>query len=427
MSDVTPRRGTPARPTDRLVLFRESARLALDVMRAHKARSGLLVLGVAIGVTVLMGMVSIVGGLSRRIETEIRSTDQPVITLTKYDFLTEGDPENPRILARPDLTPEDAEAIEELCPAVGMAEFFVDASRPTILYRGDLRTRPMFVHGAGPRVLQVYSIPTESGRFFTDAEIRLKADVTYLGAGPAEDLFPGVDPLGKRVRIGGHHYTVIGVAKKRKSLFGGMADNFVFVPWTSFKKNLAREREPYYVYMTVAPEAKADDVVEQVRPVMRRRHGLRPGEKDDFALVTNDRVEEFVRRITGPIGIILLAMSSIGLTVGGIGVMNIMLVSVTERTQEIGLRKAVGAQRAAILAQFLIEAATLTGLGGAIGVAAGFLLAWTVSRFSGLPALVHPASAIGGVVFSVFLGIFFGMYPAFRAARLDPIDALRHE
>ena len=410
-----------------LGMVRESASLAFDVMRAHRLRSGLLVLGVAIGVTVLMGMVSIVSGLSRRIETEIRSTDQSVVTLMKFDFLTGGDPSNPRILARPDITPQDARALQDLCPAVGTAEFFVDANRPTILYRGELRTRPMFVNGAGTQVLRVYNIPTASGRFFTDGEVLTRADVAYLGAGPAADLFPGVDPLGKRVRIGSSHYRVIGVAKERTSLFGGVADNFVFVPWSTFRKNLAGPREPYYAYMTVAPGFTSEDVVDQARAVMRGRHRLRPGQTDDFAVISNDRIEEFVHRITAPIGLVLLALSSIGLTVGGIGVMNIMLVSVTERTQEVGLRKAVGARRIEILTQFLVESATLTGIGGVLGVVAGFILAALVSKLSGLPAYVNPASAVGGVVFSVLLGLFFGLYPASRAARLDPIEALRRE
>jgi putative ABC transport system permease protein len=407
--------------------FAETAKLALDVMRAHRLRSSLLILGVAIGVTVLMGMVSILSGLSRKIESDVRATDQSVITVSKFDFLTEGDPENPRILARPDITPEDARALGEACPSVGIAEFYVDSNRAMLLHRGDLRTRPVFVAGGGARILHVYRIPTASGRYFTDGEILARRNVCYLGSGPAADLFPGVDPLGKRVLIGDDHYVVVGVAAERASVFGGMADNFAFVPWTTFRKNLAKENEPYYAYLTVKDGAEADDVLEEARAVMRRRHGLRPGEPDDFALISNDRVDEFVRRITGPIGLILLVLSSIGLTVGGIGVMNIMLVSVTERTREIGLRMAVGARRREILAQFLVEAGTLTGIGGVLGVVAGFALAALVSRFAHLPALVNPLSAIGGVAFSVALGLFFGLYPASRAARLDPIEALRHE
>ena len=408
------------------VTFKESARLALDVIRAHRLRSGLLVLGVAIGVMVLMGMVSILSGLGRKIEQDVASTDQSIVTVSKFDFLTEGDPDTPRILARPDITPQDARALDDL-PSVGIAEFYADSNRARLMARDKLHTRPIFVTGGGARILHVYSIPTAEGRYFTDGEIVSSAHVVYLGAGPAADLFPGVDPIGKRIRVGDDHFTVIGVAAERKSLFGGLADNFAFVPWTTFRKSLAGENEPYYVYLTVAPGHTAEEVVEEARVVMRQRHALRPGAKDDFALIANDRIEEFVKRITGPIGLILLVLSSIGLTVGGIGVMNIMLVSVTERTREIGLRKAVGAQRNTILLQFLVEAGVLTGIGGALGVIAGFVLAALVSKFSGLPALVNPLSAIGGVVFSVLLGVFFGLYPASRAARLDPIEALRHE
>ncbi len=410
-----------------LETLKDASKLAVDVMRAHRLRSGLLVLGVAIGVTVLMGMVAIVSGLGRRIEAEIRSSDQSVVTLARWDFLTEGDPNNPRVLARPEIEPADARALEELCPSVGMAEYYADSNRPFIMYRGEQRTRPIFVNGGGAQVLNVYAIPTAAGRFFTEGEILSRAEVVYLGAGPAADLFPGVDPLGKRVRVGEAHYRVIGVAKERSSIFGGVADNFAFVPWTTFRKNLAGESDPTYVYMTVGEGYRTEQVVEEARSVMRARHQLRPGEKDDFSLISSDRIDEFVKRITGPIGLILVALSSIGLTVGGIGVMNIMLVSVTERTQEIGLRKAVGAKRSEILTQFLVESATLTGLGGVLGVAVGFLLAFLVSRFAGLPALVHPLTALGGVAFSVGLGLFFGLYPASRAARLDPIEALRRE
>jgi putative ABC transport system permease protein len=396
-------------------------------MRAHRLRSALLVLGVAIGVTVLMGMVAILTGLGAKIESEMTSSDSPVVTLSKFDFLTEGNPEDARILARPDITPDDARALEELCGSVGIAEFYVDANRGTVIFRGDQRTRPMFIHGGGARILHVYNLPVALGRPFTDGEVRQRANVVFLGYGATRDLFPGQDPIGKQVRIGPDHYTVVGAGAERESIFGGMGDNYAFVPWTTYRKNLSGPNDPYYAYMTVADGATADDVVDEARAVMRQRHRLRPGDADDFALIPNDRINEFVKRITGPIGLILVALSSIGLAVGGIGVMNIMLVSVTERTREIGIRMALGAKRREILAQFLVEAGTLTGIGGVIGVVLGLLLALLVSKVGGLPASVHPLVALGGVAFSAGIGVFFGLYPASKAAKLDPIEALRYE
>ncbi|MBZ0268167.1 ABC transporter permease [bacterium] len=406
----------------------EAARLAFEVMRAHKMRSGLLVLGVAIGVSVLMTMVSILLGLSRRIEAEITQDDNAIVTLSKFDPFLQGNAEDDAVRARPDVEPEDARALQELCPSVALAEFFIDANRGTIITRGDRRTRPVAVNGAGVQALYVYNLPIELGRSFTQGEVLARRDVVFLGAGPAQDLFPDEEsPLGKRVRLGGKYYTVVGIGAERNSVFGGMGDNYVFIPWTTFRKNQGSRDDPYYVYMTVAPGRDADDVMEEARAVMRARHGLRPADPDDFVLMPNDRVVEFVKQFTGPIGLVLLALSSIGLSVGGIGVMNIMLVSVTERTREIGIRMAVGARRKMILMQFLLEAATLTGIGGAVGVLAGALFAYLISWGTGMPAVVHPLAAVVGVVFSAGIGIFFGLFPAARAARLDPIAALGRE
>jgi putative ABC transport system permease protein len=248
-----------------------------------------------------------------------------------------------------------------------------------------------------------------------------------LGHGPAKDLFPDVDPIGKRIRLGDEHYRIIGVFDERKSIFGGLSENFAVIPWTTFKKSWGRRNDPYFIYMTVAEGHVPDDVEQEARAVMRRRHGLRPGEKDDFVLISNDRINEFVKRITGPIGLVLLVLSSIGLTVGGIGVMNIMLVSVTERTREIGIRMALGARRRTILAQFLVEAGMLTGIGGVLGVALGSGLAHALGKVANFPAIVHPLAAAIGVLFSAGIGVFFGLYPASRAAKLDPIEALRYE
>jgi putative ABC transport system permease protein len=405
----------------------EASRLAFGVIVSHKMRSGLLILGVTIGVAVLMTMVSILMGLSEKIERDVTSSDKAVITLSKYDFMTEGDPEDDRILARPDITPEDAKAIEELCPSVDVAEFYIDANRFTTLRYGDERTRPVGVAGGGPRLPYVYSFKIEHGRYFNDAELLTRADVIVLGHGPADELFPDVDPIGKRVRLGDEHYRVIGVFGERKSIFGNFGENFAVIPWTTFKKNWGQRYDPYFLYMTVREGSTVEQVEEEARAVMRARHRLRPGEEDDFDLISNDRINEFVKRITGPIGLILLVLSSIGLTVGGIGVMNIMLVSVTERTKEIGLRMALGAHRRTILVQFLVEAGTLTGVGGVLGVLFGAALATIIGRATSFPAVIHPLAALVGVVFSCGIGIFFGLYPASRAAKLDPIEALRYE
>jgi putative ABC transport system permease protein len=401
--------------------------LAFDVMVHHKMRSGLLILGVSIGVAVLMGMVSLLTGLGATIESEVSSTEKSVVTLSKYDFLTTGNPNDEKILARPDIEPEDAKAIEEICDSVEMAEFYIDANRPSVLSYGDQRTPPSFVAGGGSRFPYVYSLAMQAGRYFNDAELLTRAQVVVVGFGPAKELFPNVDPIGKRIRVGDDHYEVIGVFAERKSVFGGMSENFAIIPWTTFRKLFGGKNDPYFVYMTVAEGYTPEDVESEVRAFMRRRHSLGPRDADDFAVISNDRVNDFVKQITGPIGIVLLVLSSIGLTVGGIGVMNIMLVSVTERTREIGIRKALGARRSMILTQFLVEAGTLTGIGGVLGVSVGFLLAHGLARLANFPANVHPLAALAGVVFSVGIGLFFGIYPASRAARLDPIDALRYE
>jgi putative ABC transport system permease protein len=402
--------------------------LAMDVLRAHRLRSALVVLGVAIGVTVLMGMVAILTGLGQKIQKDITASEKPVVTLSKFDFLTTG-PGDERIQDRPDITPDDARALQELCPSVEVAEFYIDATPDkgaTLQYR-DQRSRFVFVAGGGPRFPYVYSFALSAGRYFNDVEVARSANVVCLGSGPGEDLFPVVDPVGKNVRVGETEYEVVGVFEDRKSIFGGISENFVVIPWTTFQKNLGSKGDPYYVYLTAKPGRTPDDAAREARTVMRVRHKLGPGEKDDFVLISEDRITEFVKRITGPIALVLLVMSSIGLTVGGIGVMNIMLVSVTERTREIGVRKALGARREVILTQFLIEAAVLTGIGGVIGVVLGSALAYAIGRFAEFPASVHPLAAIIGVVFSAGIGVVFGLVPASRAARLDPIEALRYE
>jgi putative ABC transport system permease protein len=398
---------------------------ALDVVRSHKMRSGLVILGVAIGVATLMGMVGILAGLGEKIKQDIASSDQVVLTLSKFDYLVGGVDE--KVMSRPDFTPEDAIAIEDDCPAIDRVDFYIDASRFTILhYRGE-KTRLVSVAASGVNFPYVYSIPIEEGRYFTPDEVNHARNVVVLGYGPREDLFPNVDPIGKQVRLGRKQYTVVGTFSKRQSIFGSLGENYALIPHTTYMQDWAHDYEFKYINMTVREGATVDEAVDQVTELMRIRRKIKPSDEQNFVIMTSDAVQDFVSRITGPIALALVVISSIGLMVGGIGVMNIMLVSVTERTSEVGLRKAMGATKGDVQLQFLMEAGTLTGIGGIIGVAAGYALAGVVSKLIHIPMVLSPIYVIVAVIFSVGIGVFFGLHPATRAAKMDPVTALRWE
>jgi putative ABC transport system permease protein len=403
----------------------ESLRQAVDTLRSHKMRSALVILGVGIGVTTLMGMVTILMGLGDKISQDLRSSDNTVIYVSKFDILVGGD--RRRYAHRPELEPLDLAAIREDLPSVKFADFQQNPQWRTILgYEGE-KTGLVAVVGATTHFPMIFNISIRLGRNITQHEEEHSARVCLLGDGPAEDLFPAVDPIGKRLRIRGEAYTVVGVFDKRNHLFGGLADDFVLVPYTSFRKEWGSENDQ--VVMAVVPREghTLQETSDDITALMRSRHSLRPGEEDDFALSSADAVEELVGRVTGPIGLVLAVIASIGLMVGGIGVMAIMLVSVTERTREIGIRKSLGATRMDILYQFLVEAASLTGLGGIAGVLAGTALAQGIAAAIGLPASTSASWTLGAVLFSAGIGIIFGLYPALRAARLDPVEAMRNE
>jgi putative ABC transport system permease protein len=405
--------------------FQDGLWQALDVVRSHKMRSGLVILGVAIGVATLMGMVGILAGLGEKIKQDIASSDQVVLTLSKFDYLVGGVDE--KVLSRPDFTPEDAVAIEEECPAIDKVDFYIDASRFTILhYRGE-KTRLVSVAASDVNFPYVYSIPLDEGRFFTHDEVNHARNVVVLGYGPREDLFPNVDPIGKKIRLGRKEYTVIGTFAKRRSIFGSLGENYALIPHTTYMQDWAHDYEFKYINMTVREGASVDEAVDEVTELMRIRRKIKPSDEQNFVIMTSDAVQDFVGRITGPIALALVVISSIGLMVGGIGVMNIMLVSVTERTSEVGLRKAMGATKGDVQLQFLMEAGTLTGIGGLIGVGAGYGLAAVVSRLIHIPMVLSPIYVVVAVLFSVGIGVFFGLHPATRAAKMDPVTALRWE
>jgi len=407
-------------------LIRENLNIALDVILAHKLRSGLIILGVAIGVASLMGMVSILLGLGDKIRQDINASERTTLSVDKFDFLVGGVDE--AMLHRRDITEDDAQVIREQCSLVQHVGFIVEPQGrpPYTLRAGNEKSRMIQVAGSQPSLFSIWSLELEAGRMFTDEELSHRAKVIVLGHSPRRDLFPSTDPIGKRVRVETDDYTVVGVFVARKTLFGSLADNFALIPYTTFKGSLWKEHDMQRVFAEVregvSVEAAKDDVIR----VMRQRRRLKANQENDFAVMTSDAALEFLNRITAPIALILSIISSIGLLVGGIGVMNMMLVSVTERTGEIGIRKAVGARRLDILWQFLIEAGTLTGLGGIIGVMLGLSAALGVSALTSLPSKLSAFYVILAVVFSISIGVFFGLYPANRASKLDPVQAMSY-
>jgi putative ABC transport system permease protein len=405
--------------------WRENFAQALDVMRAHRMRSWLLILGVAIGITSILMMVTVLSGLSRKINKDMVSANRPYIYVQKVDFIVGGVDEEQ--LRRPDITEDDALAIERDCPSLDAVCYFVQSQVSyRISYRGQ-RSSPQPILGSSHTFSEIYSIAIENGRLFTEEEERRRARVVVLAYGPARDLFPNEDPIGREVRVGSQRYKVIGTFATRHHIMGGLSDNFVVIPNTTYAKDFQKEGDFSSISATVREGRDMQEGIEEITNVLRIRRGLRPGEKNNFEVLTSESFLDLIHRVTVPIGIVLTIIASIGLVVGGIGVMNIMLISVTERTREIGVRMAIGAEKRDILMQFLVEASTLTGVGGLIGTFFGTLLAYLVSRLIHFPFYFSVPWTVTAVVFSAGVGIVFGLYPARRAANMDPVAALRYE
>ena len=407
----------------RLGLIGENLGIAVDVLRAHKLRSGLIILGVAIGVASLMGMVSILLGLEESITRDISSSEQTVLQIQKFDFFVGGI--DASVLQRKEITEENAMALREQCPLLRHVVFVVEPQGPppTLKYKEE-KSRMVQVIGTEPSLLYIHSLDLEEGRMFTEEEVFHRAKVVVLGHSPRRDLFPSMDPIGKRIRIGSDDFTIVGTFAERKTLFGSMGESFAMIPYTTYKATMWKERDAQVVAAAVRPGVPIEVAKDEVIRVMRVQRRLKANQDNDFAVVSSDAALEFISRITGPIAMVLSAISSIALLVGGIGVMNMMLVSVTERTDEIGIRKAVGARRLDIMWQFLIEAGVLTGCGGIVGILTGLGAALGVSSLTGLPASLSPLYITLAVVFSIVIGVFFGLYPAHRAAKLQPVSAI---
>jgi putative ABC transport system permease protein len=424
-------------------LFTEILVMSWDTLRGNKLRSALTVLGIVIGITSIVGITSLVRGFDETIRSLIREIGPDTIFVQKFSGISQSSAAAfQEILRRPNLTPADAEAIERL-PSIQIVDIQLGGGGPgggrteRITYRS-LRTKPLLIAGTTERWPYVNQLVMESGRFFNAGEVQRRQNVVVLGQTAKEALFPTMDPIGKTVRAGLFQYTVVGVMAKRPSVgdFGGTGpDDFAVVPLTTYQKqfgiraNLMARGEMRSVMIAVVPheDATREQAMREIEQEMRIRHGLRLDEPNDFDLMTQDSILEFWGQITHAVFLALVVLSSIALMVGGIGVMSIMTISVTERTREIGVRKALGARRVEILWQFLLEAVFLTSAGGVLGILIGSGVGFGVHWLTGFPVSLPWWSFAIGIGFSAGVGVFFGMVPAIRASRLDPIEALRYE
>jgi putative ABC transport system permease protein len=403
--------------------FRESAAIAFGALRSNKLRSLLTLLGTIIGVTAVIAVISLVQGMNNYVSERLLSEGSDVFTIDKVGFELDNDRVR-EALRRPDLTVEQADAVA--AAVAGEASVSVRAgSRYRLRYR-DRSAQGISVRGAYGDYQAVDNIEVPDGRPLTAIDIQRRRSVTVLGPEIAEELFQGVDPIGKQINIGGRKFTVIGIAEEKGSIFGQSQDRYALIPLSTLEKMIGR-LPSIEIGVKAADAGQMQPLMDKVRGVLRAQRGVRPGEPDNFGITTAEAFMDLWRNFTTTAFIVVIGVASISLVVGGIVIMNTLLVSVTERTREIGVRKALGARRADVLMQFLVESITLSVSGGAVGVVLGILIALLVAAISPLPAAVSVVAVFLGVGMSLLVGVFFGVYPASRAARLDPVEALRHE
>jgi putative ABC transport system permease protein len=413
------------------VQFWEGVRLAMVQIRTEKLKSFFSLIGVIIGVLFLIVVVSVVEGMDRYIResvaNEVFGVNTVTLRRTPEVQINPTEEERRSYARRPSITFDDADAIRERLriPARVLVEIFT--SRPLVADNGRTATGVQ-LSGASADVFAVRSLVVERGRPFSALEAERGTGVLVLGKETAEVLFQSADPLGRLVRIQGDPYRVVGVLEERGSLLGQSLDNLAIAPARSGVQYLASRRGvvSQVVIQALDPDQLLD-AKEEVEGIMRVRRQLRPAESNDFALETADETLSFWDRISTILFLALPGLVAISLVVGGIVIMNIMLVSVMERTREIGVRKALGARRRDILTQVIIESATLSTVGAALGVAVGGLLAMLVRAVSPLPTAVDPKWVTLGVALGMTVGIVAGVYPASQASKLDPVDALRYE
>jgi putative ABC transport system permease protein len=401
----------------------ETLRVAIASLRAHPLRTFLTLLGVIIGVTTVVTVVSIISGMNAYIKDKVLTLGADSFVLSKFGIIT-GRDAFIEALKRKDMTLDDMDAIKRLCSECVYVGGDITANK-AVRY-ADLRLPDTSIHGSTANFNEVQALDLEAGRFFTDAEVEHSRPVAVVGSDIKDELFPDEDPVGRAVKIDGYPYKIVGLLEKKGSVLGQNQDKVIYVPLTTWQNNFGAHRTVEIV-VKASGKDRVEAAQEQVRLIIRSRRHTPYGEPDPFGLVTADALDALWKGISAGAFALMTFISGISLVVGGIVIMNIMLVSVAERTQEIGVRRALGARRRTIQIQFLMEAVLMASAGGVIGVAIGALVARAVEALSPIPVSVRPPLVIASFLLATLVGVVSGVFPSIKASRLQPTEALRSE
>jgi len=399
----------------------ELIRAAIESIRINKLRAFLTTLGIIIGVTTVIAVVSVIIGVQKKVTDTFSSIGADVIYIQKYPWVMGARRKWWEIRKRKDITFTEYNALKKYSTTI---KYIAPEMHSRVsLKRGNKKVEAVEITGTThilPKINQQY---VETGRFLSEDDVRYRKNVCVIGTDVAENLFPEENPVGQYLKIAGNKFLVIGILEKKGNIFGQSMDNVAVIPYTTYQKIFGSRRS----ITIVALAENKDEAIEEIRWILRNVRKVPQGKPDDFSINTSDALIKQWNELTRSIFLVMIVVASVALIVGGIGIMNIMLVSVTERTREIGIRKAIGAKKKEILVQFLIEAVIVSLGGGIIGILLGFLLAKLSSIFANLPFAMPIWLVLLGFLFSSLVGVFFGFYPAKKAAELNPVEALRYE